>query len=195
MSAPKNCGRTSRPTISHTMFCTIWAFPRSAAHPAPAASSRASLRAPGAGGGNRIRARNAASTWWMASWCARKAGPMLNKEQQKLIDDLLTSLTHDQKVWIAGYLAGKTGTGGAAAAPEPALTASVALYYATETGNCKALSQQFAKVAKERGIKVKSTAFNKINPADLSSVTDPIIFITSTHGEGDPPEMAKHFIE
>lgn len=120
---------------------------------------------------------------------------MLNKEQQKLIDDLLRSLTPEQKAWLAGYFAGVTGTGGGVAAPEPALTANVALFYATETGNCKALAQNFVKLAKERGIKVKSTALNKIKPGDLSSVTDPAIFISSTHGEGDPPEMAKHFIE
>jgi sulfite reductase (NADPH) flavoprotein alpha-component len=33
----------------------------------------------------------------------------------------------------------------------------------------------------------------KVKPAELATLREPAIFLSSTHGEGDPPEMAKNF--
>jgi sulfite reductase (NADPH) flavoprotein alpha-component len=125
---------------------------------------------------------------------------MLSSEQQKLIDGLLASLTPEQKAWLAGYFAGVTqgmNVGGAALAAAgtaaPVSNVTIAVFYATETGNTKALAQSFAKAAKERGLKTKVTPINKVRPEDLAALSEPAVFISSTHGEGDPPDMAKTF--
>ncbi len=125
---------------------------------------------------------------------------MLNNDQQKLLQTLLNSLTPEQKIWLAGFTQGLTGilptagaaalSGGAPAADKP----NVQIYYATETGNSKALTLQLMKAVKGAGFKVKNAAVNRVKPEDIK--TDAIhIFLASTHGEGDPPETAVKFFE
>ncbi len=118
---------------------------------------------------------------------------MINKDQQKLLDQLLGSASHEQKVWLAGYMQGQVG--GASAVAEPvANKPPVMLYFATETGNSKGLSLQMMKAIKAAGYKVKNSAVNRLKVKDIKP--DVLsIFIASTHGEGDPPEAAVPFFD
>lgn len=120
---------------------------------------------------------------------------MLTKEQKALLDQLLSTASHEQKIWLAGFMQGQIGSldAGAAAAPV-ANKPNVMIYYATETGNSKALSLQVMKAVKAAGYKVKNSAVNRVKAKDIKK--DVIaIFLCSTHGEGDPPETAIEFFD
>ncbi len=118
---------------------------------------------------------------------------MLTNEQLSQINALLSTLTRDQQIWLAGYVQGKAGGEVTAAAPQ-ADKKPVDIYYATETGNSKALSLQLMKAVKGAGFKVKSTAVNRFDAAKINK--DHIaIFLCSTHGEGEPPESAIKFFD
>ena len=118
---------------------------------------------------------------------------MLTKEQKALLNQLLSTASHEQKIWLSGFMQGQIGSldAGAAAAPV-ANKPNVMVYYATETGNSKALSLQVMKAVKAAGYKVKNSAVNRVKAKDIKK--DVIaIFLCSTHGEGDPPETAIEF--
>lgn len=121
---------------------------------------------------------------------------MLSKEQQSLLEQLLSTASYEQKIWLAGYMQGQIG---AVAAPAAAIAAApavkkpnVIIYYATETGNAKGLSLQMMKAVKAAGFKVKNAAVNRVKVKDINT-DDIAIFLCSTHGEGDPPESAVPF--
>ncbi len=121
---------------------------------------------------------------------------MLIKNQQKLLEQLLSSVNHEQKIWLAGYMQGQietlnanTTTGIPNIKKPPAI-----IYFATETGNAKGLSLQVMKAIKAAGYKVKASAVNRLKIKDIKPDTM-TIFIVSTHGEGDPPESALPFFE
>ena len=118
---------------------------------------------------------------------------MINKDQQKLLDQLLASASQEQKIWLAGYMNGQVG--GASVAAEPvANKPPVMIYFATETGNSKGLSLQVMKAVKAAGYKVKNSPVNRLKPKDIKP--DVLaIFLCSTHGEGDPPETAIAFYD
>ncbi len=119
---------------------------------------------------------------------------MLIKNQQKLLEELLDSINHEQKIWLAGYMQGQIEhlntditTCISTTEKPPAM-----IYYATETGNSKGLSLQVMKSIKAAGYKVKTLAFNRLKIKDINP-DEIAIFIVSTHGEGDPPESALPF--
>lgn len=119
---------------------------------------------------------------------------MLDKEQQHLLQSLLEKLSPEQKIWLAGYVQGLTGrlpdAAGAGASNKP----EVNIYYATETGNSKALSLSLMKALKGAGFKAKNNAVNRMKVNDIPK-DGFSIFLASTHGEGDPPESAVKFFE
>ena len=117
---------------------------------------------------------------------------MLTSQQQQLLDQLLAQLSNEQKLWVSGYL---SGAAGGAATAVPKSNVSIGIYYATETGNTKAVAQQLEKAAKARGIKTKLTPLNRMKPKDLEAIKNPAIFLSSTHGEGDPPDLAVKFFD
>ncbi len=120
---------------------------------------------------------------------------MLNEDQKKILGSLLASLNRDQTLWLSGYLQATAGVdalvgaaGGSAAVNKP----KVNVYYATETGNSKALSLNVMKALKGAGFKTKATVVNRLKPEDLKN-DEFAIFLVSTHGEGTPPETAEKF--
>lgn len=120
---------------------------------------------------------------------------MLNKDQQQLLQQLLNTASHEQKIWLAGFMQGKIGSLDVSASAAPvANKPNVMIYYATETGNSKGLSLQLMKAVKAAGYKVKNTAVNRLKTKDIKP--DVLaIFLCSTHGEGDPPESSLTFFD
>lgn len=127
---------------------------------------------------------------------------MLNTQQIELLKALYSTLDERQKIWLAGYVQGQVGeifappaTGGEqGTAKQAAAKTRVAIYYATETGNSKALALNLMKALKGAGFKASNTAMNRLKPADIKP-DQPAIFLASTHGEGDPPEAAIKFFD
>jgi sulfite reductase alpha subunit-like flavoprotein len=124
---------------------------------------------------------------------------MLKPEDKKFIDDFLSRLNRDESLWLSGYIRGRIDEDAAeniiaSSNMIPADKVSVNVYYATETGNSKALSLDVMRSLKAAGFKTKATALNRLKPQDFKR-DQYALFLISTHGEGDPPEGATKFFK
>ncbi|MDB6151033.1 MAG: cysJ 2 [Chthoniobacter sp.] len=104
--------------------------------------------------------------------------------------------TPAQRAWLNGFLAGMySGAQSGAAVPASApVRIKVNVLFGSETGNAEALAKRVAKAAVKKGFESKALGLDKISAQDLANDTYALI-ITSTFGEGDPPENAKAFYE
>jgi sulfite reductase (NADPH) flavoprotein alpha-component len=128
---------------------------------------------------------------------------MLAEAQLKQLKSLTNNLSTNELIWAQGFMAGVlsvkeenksvTTETTPVAAPTVAVK-KVSILYGTETGNSKGLATQFAQKAKAAGQPVKLTALDQYRPEDLVKEEN-VLFIISTHGEGEPPASAKKFYE
>lgn len=118
---------------------------------------------------------------------------MLNEQQKNLWEQLRKTLTKEQGIWFAGYVQGLTHADGVADAP--AAQKKLRVFFATETGNAKMVAMQVAKQAKELGWNATPQPVKKVKDAKDLQGEEPVIIVTATHGEGDPPETALAFFE
>lgn len=95
----------------------------------------------------------------------------------------------DQRAWLNGFLAGLYSTdstaGGAAAAPATPVT----ILFGSQTGTCETLSKKAAKLLKAYNCEPKIVDMGDCSVDDLKSVQH-VLLITSTYGEGEPPDNA-----
>jgi sulfite reductase (NADPH) flavoprotein alpha-component len=103
--------------------------------------------------------------------------------------------TPAQRAWLNGYLAGLFSNQPAgAAAPTAPTKLKVSVLFGSETGNAEALAKRVAKAATQRGFEAKALGLDKISAKHLAQEKY-VLIITSTFGEGDPPENARAFHE
>ncbi len=138
-------------------------------------------------------------------------GSIITTDQWEMVSGLTTSLTHDQALWISGYLAGLShqarspvlaggdavaSTPPTAPAPAPAGPTArvVTVLFASETGNSRELATSLAQAARDQGIEAKVADMAEYRPRTLKDTQD-LLVITSTHGDGDPPQTAMDFFE
>ena len=110
--------------------------------------------------------------------------------------------TPEQRKWLEGYInglvaaikAGVPATAGAAPATNGATTAKkpILLLYGSQSGNAQGLAEGF--VEDLRGLKIESRAIDleDADPHDLAK-EESVLVVTSTWGEGDPPDTAVEF--
>jgi len=138
------------------------------------------------------------------------SGPGLSSDQWERINDLAVSLQPAQALWLSGYFAGVgstvRGPGGfdqvavlARAKSEqplaPAIeTRTLTVLYGTETGNSRGLATTVVEAAKQQGIVATVSDMADYKTRKLKDEQD-LLVITSTHGEGDPPQSAVAFFE
>lgn len=121
-----------------------------------------------------------------------------NQNQVELLNQLLTTLTDSQKIWLSGYFAASI-TNNATNAPQSTETTSkpkkeITILYGSQTGNAQALSKKAGAAFKASGFDVTVSAMNDFKPNQLKKVSN-LLIIVSTHGEGDPPDNAIIFHE
>jgi sulfite reductase (NADPH) flavoprotein alpha-component len=95
-----------------------------------------------------------------------------------------------QRAWLNGFLAGLFSQQSAAFQAPPKIRVNV--YFGTETGNSEAVAKQTAKFLQSRGFESQAINLSKISSSALAGEAYALI-ITSTFGEGDPPDSAKAF--
>ena len=138
------------------------------------------------------------------------SGPGLSSEQWERINDLAVSLQPAQALWLSGYFAGVGYTarvpggldqvallerGKAEPSLAPAIEVrSLTVLYGTETGNSRGLAKTLAEAAKQHGIVATLSDMADYKTRKLKEEQD-VLVITSTHGEGDPPQSAVAFFE
>jgi len=120
---------------------------------------------------------------------------MLKLELQKILDQFIAGANKDEVLWASGYLSG-VAHGGAiasgASVDTSGLVDKLTIIYVTETGNSKFIAGELNKVLKEKSVNVKLKASNQYRYADLEKEKN-VIFIISTHGDGEMPETGKEF--
>ena len=101
--------------------------------------------------------------------------------------------TPAQRAWLNGFLAGlyvqAPAVNGAAA---QAVKTKLSVLFGSQSGNSESLAKKLAKEAKNQGYDATATPLDKVSPAALAQERCALI-ITSTWGEGDPPDNALSF--
>ncbi len=100
--------------------------------------------------------------------------------------------TREQRLWLNGYLAGmfSQATGEPIAAPVPGKPLLV--LYGSQTGTAEGLARKLHKEAQQRGLVSRMLAMDALQPADLAAAEN-VALITSTYGDGEPPDNAQAF--
>lgn len=130
-----------------------------------------------------------------------------NEEQADLLNRLVPTLSEHQRIWLTGYLTA-TGSGGASQAvlqasavlaeqaqalPQTAqmqtVPKEVTVLYGSQTGNCSQLSGKLTAKLEQLGYKVTRASMADFKPGNLKKVQH-LLILTSTHGEGEPPDQA-----
>lgn len=102
--------------------------------------------------------------------------------------------TPEQRAWLNGFLAGlfsrqPVGASLVDAHLSPSLQ-PLTILFGSQTGTAEALAKQAAKEAGKRGFAPTVLDMAEVTPATLAQHTH-LLVITSTYGEGDPPDNAK----
>ncbi len=106
--------------------------------------------------------------------------------------------TPEQRAYLNGFLAGLLSRAPAPPAPIAAAAVSappllpVSILYGSQTGNAENLARRIAKEAGKRGFAATVHDLNKYPAAQLGS-EGCLLVVTSTFGDGEPPDNAKAF--
>jgi len=126
---------------------------------------------------------------------------MLSPFKSKIVQDLISTSTRDELIWLNGYLSGLLNQEGAAETAGTATTATaktmvgkVTIVYGTETGNSKKVATDFAMKAKKNSINAKVVSLDQYRLTDLPK-EEYLLAVISTQGEGEPPAAAKKFYD
>ncbi|MEP7258384.1 MAG: flavodoxin domain-containing protein [Flavitalea sp.] len=122
---------------------------------------------------------------------------MLTPAKLKLIQDIISSSSKEELIWLNGYLSGIVSATAAEepeAAPAKSSVGKITIAYGSETGNSKRLATDFASKAKKNGINAKLVSLEQYRLNDLSK-EEYFFTVISTQGEGEPPESAKKFYD
>ena len=114
----------------------------------------------------------------------------LARDQADQLNRLLSQLSSEQMVWISGYLAAAANQ--ATIAPTATATVTLAellILVGSQTGNAEEVAEWLSQAAATRGISATIADMADTSKARLKQA-DYITVITSTHGEGEPPDNA-----
>lgn len=125
------------------------------------------------------------------------SGP-LTPAQEEALGRLLEAATAEQRVWISGYLAGFGAGRQALAVPQPpqllAAKPEITVLFGSQTGNAEKLARALWEKLVGQGFAARVEGMGAYKTARLK--TDRyLLVITSTYGEGDPPDDARAFYE
>ena len=128
----------------------------------------------------------------------------LNEIQLKALEQLTQEIQPGQVIWLNGYfqgLAGGIAAGAVTTAPakvsEVAATSEnlpLTILYGTHTGRSETLARELSANASTQHIEAVVKPMDDYNFKQLKDEKN-LLVIVSTHGEGEPPEMAEDFYE
>lgn len=121
----------------------------------------------------------------------------LSDEQQRQLNQVLSTLNTQQLAWVSGYLYGISQSGVQSVATSAAVAApggSLTILYGSQTGNAKGVASAIQAQAKAHGLPVTLTSMADYKPKQLKKETH-LLVVVSTYGEGEPPESAVDLFE
>jgi sulfite reductase (NADPH) flavoprotein alpha-component len=124
----------------------------------------------------------------------------LTDDQVAQLNQLLQGMEGWQVEWLSGYLSGYRAA--QQAMQEPALEMAavsadkptLTILYGSQTGNAEELAEKLADKANGHGIKASVIDMAAYKPKQLKKEQH-LAVLSSTHGEGDPPDNALDFYE
>jgi sulfite reductase (NADPH) flavoprotein alpha-component len=120
----------------------------------------------------------------------------LNVQQLKALSGLSAGLSREQIVWISGYFQGLLAGSGTNHASAGTISdppkAKLTILYGTHTGRSKTIASNLVGKLAANGVEAISVALDDYKTRQLAAETN-VVFIVSTHGEGEPPAMAEDF--
>ena len=107
--------------------------------------------------------------------------------------------TLEQRAWLNGFLAGLFAQAPAGQTPLPQLNGAaqkngepLLVLFGSQTGTAEGLAKKFAKESEARGFAPSVLPLNDYEKANLAAAGKAVI-ISSTWGDGDPPDNAVNF--
>src|SRR5687767_2309476 len=107
--------------------------------------------------------------------------------------------TPEQRAWLNGFLAGLLAQVPLGPNPTAPLSSPAAkpgepllIMFGSQTGTAEGLARRLAKEAPQHGFKPKVLSLNEYGKVDLSAGGKALI-ISSTWGDGEPPDNAVEF--
>ncbi|MGZ0654560.1 diflavin oxidoreductase [Coraliomargarita sp. W4R72] len=100
--------------------------------------------------------------------------------------------SEDQRSWLNGFLAGLYTNGPVDGGAAPAASTPVTILFGSQTGTAETLSKKLAKQLKAANCEPTILDMSEVTPEDLKLIQN-LLLITSTYGEGDPPDNAQSF--
>jgi sulfite reductase (NADPH) flavoprotein alpha-component len=125
---------------------------------------------------------------------AAQASP-LSAQQIKDLQSLVSQLNPIQQAWVSGYLAAAAQLAGGqlpAAVQQSNESTVLTILYGSQTGNAKTVASKIKAAAEQQGISVKLTDIGSYKTTQLAKEKY-LLIVTSTYGEGEPPESAVAF--
>ncbi|MGV8136649.1 MAG: assimilatory sulfite reductase (NADPH) flavoprotein subunit [Mangrovibacterium sp.] len=127
----------------------------------------------------------------------------LNETQARALEQLLQGASREQIIWLSGYFQGLTA--GAGQRLQPAQTGlpvtqpvilpeqgNLTIVYGSHTGRSEGLAKKLKNLLNEKSLLADVFAMNDYNLKQLEKEKT-LLVIVSTHGDGEPPEMAEDF--
>ena len=121
----------------------------------------------------------------------------LSDEQQRQLNQVLSTLNTQQLAWVSGYLYGLSQSGVQSVATSAAVAApggSLTILYGSQTGNAKGVASAIQAQAKAHGLPVALTSMADYKPKQVKKERQ-LLVVVSTYGEGEPPESAVDLFE
>ncbi|MGP9803027.1 assimilatory sulfite reductase (NADPH) flavoprotein subunit [Rheinheimera sp. NSM] len=117
----------------------------------------------------------------------------LSEQQVSQLQGLVSQLNPIQQAWVSGYLAASAQLAGQVAgqtAPAAAqANASLTILFGSQTGNARHVAEALAKQAQGKGLVAKVVDMAEYKTTQLKN-EQYLVIVTSTYGEGEPPENA-----
>ncbi|HEY0923096.1 assimilatory sulfite reductase (NADPH) flavoprotein subunit [Rheinheimera pacifica] len=117
----------------------------------------------------------------------------LSEQQVSQLQGLVSQLNPIQQAWVSGYLAASAQLAGQLsgqpATAQAAASASLTILFGSQTGNARHVAEALAKQAQGKGIVAKVVDMAEYKTTQLKN-EQYLVIVTSTYGEGEPPENA-----
>jgi sulfite reductase (NADPH) flavoprotein alpha-component len=98
--------------------------------------------------------------------------------------------TVEQRAWLNGFMAGLLARENLAAGSAPAPATPLTILFGSQTGTAERLAKQAAKTANSRGFNASVLDMGSATVPKIAA-TENLLVVTSTYGEGEPPDNAK----
>lgn len=127
----------------------------------------------------------------------------LGEVQARALEQLLQGASREQIMWLSGYFQGLTAEAGQRFQLTPAESpvnqpivlpeqGRLTILYGSHTGRSEGLAKKLKNLLNEKSLPAGVYAMNDYNVKQLEKEKT-VLIIVSTHGEGEPPEMAEDF--